>query len=118
MKVQADVVGTDRRDIGAERVEMNQVVVDDGLPAPVRLDPGLGAAGRAGGELQEARIVFVHVEAGILSAAAGLELRERRSPVRAAGPDAHKVADGLEFMPVPPDVRREAVSKMSADAAT
>jgi hypothetical protein len=108
MKVEADVIGADRRDTGTECVEMDQVVVDDRLPAPVRLHPRLGPTGRTGGQLQEARGVFVHVKAGILGAAAGLKLRERRRPVWTGGPYADKVADGLELILVPLDVRTEA----------
>jgi hypothetical protein len=108
MKVEVDVVRTDRRDPRAEGVEMVQVVVDDRLPRPVGLHPRLGVAGGAGGELQEARRVFVHVKIRILGAAAGLQPRERRRPVRAVGPDADEMADGLELVLVALDVRAEA----------
>ncbi len=46
-----------------------------------------------------------HPQAGILRTAAGLQLRERRRPLRAAGADAHKVADGLELILAALDIR-------------
>src|SRR5262245_1872626 len=58
--------------VGSSRVVMApcsvvQVVVDHRRPRPVGLDPGLGLAGGAGGELQETGGVFVHVQIRVLA---------------------------------------------------
>ena len=108
VEMQVDVVGLDRRDTLAEGVEVVQVVVDDRLPRPVRLDPCLGMAGCPRGELEEARGVLVDVEIGILAGAAGLQLPEGRRPGRAVSADSDKVADGLELVPVALDLLGEA----------
>ncbi|HVG65423.1 MAG TPA: hypothetical protein VND02_05055 [Actinomycetota bacterium] len=97
VEVEVDVVGADGRDAGAEGVEVVQVVVDDGGPGAVGLDPGLGVAGGPGGELEEAGCVLVDVQVGVVGVAGGLEVGEGLGPSGGVGADGDEVPDGGEL---------------------
>jgi hypothetical protein len=105
VEVEVDIVLADRWDTGTEGVEVVQVVVDHRRPRPVGLDPGLRLAGGAGGELQEAGSILVHVQVGVFRVTAGLQVGERRGPVGRARADRDQMAhagqlpaDGLDLL--------------------
>ena len=97
VEVEVDVVGGDRRDAGAERVEVVQVVGDHGLPRAVGLDPRLRVAGGPRRQLQEARRVLVDVQQRVLGRPAGLQLAERHGPVGHVRADRGEHADAAQF---------------------